>query len=68
MIPKHALEIIEAIKQTEKKLSKWESGFLATVSIQAKQDRRLSDKQAKSLQDVYANVTGGGLYEDRQRI
>lgn len=68
MIPKHTLELIEAIKTTGKKLSKWESGFIATISIQAKQDRRLTDNQAKALQTVYANVTGGGLYQDRKRV
>lgn len=68
MIPKHAIELIQAIKATGKALNKWENGFVATVNIQAKQDRRLTDKQAKSLQSIYTNVTGGGMYQDREFI
>ncbi len=68
MIPKHALELIQAIKDTGKKLLPKDNGFLASVSIQAKQDRRLTDKQAQYLQDIYAKVTGGGTYQERQYI
>lgn len=60
MIPKHSLEIIQAIKDAGKKLSKWESGFIATVSIQSKQNRLLTDKQSQTLQNIHANITGEG--------
>lgn len=68
MIPKHSLELIQAIKTVGKNLSTKENGFLASVSIQAKQDRRLTDKQANYLQDIYAKVTGGGPYQDKEYI
>lgn len=66
MIPKHALQLIEAINT--KKLSKAESGFISSVSIQAKQDRRLTDKQSKYLQDLYTKSVGGGQYANREYI
>lgn len=68
MIPKHALELHRAIKATGKKLSTKDSGFLSSISIQAKQDRKLTDSQTKYLQDIYAKVTGGGMYQDKEHI
>ncbi len=68
MIPLHAKQLIDAIKSTGKKLGKFEEGFIASVSIQTKQDRRLTDKQATVLQRIYGRVTGGGDYAERQDI
>lgn len=68
MIPKHTFDLIEAIKATGKKISKDDAGLIATCSIFAKQNRRITDKQSKWLQNIYANVTGGGQYEERQRL
>ncbi len=68
MIPVHALELVNAIRATGEKLSSKDNGFLAAVSIQARQGRMLTDKQSKYLQDIYAKVTGGGIQQPRQRI
>lgn len=68
MIPKHALELIQSIRSINEKLNPRDTGFIASVSIQAKQDRRLTDKQSKYLQDIYAKVTGGGQYQSREYI
>lgn len=68
MIPKNAITLIEAIKATGKRLPTLQNGFIATVSIQAKQGRYLTDKQAKYLQDIYARVTGGGDYQKKEFI
>lgn len=68
MIPKHALQLIEAIRSSGKKLTSKDNGFVASVSIQAKQDRLLTNTQAKYLQDVYAKTSGGGDYQSRGYI
>lgn len=68
MIPKHSLELIKAIKDTGAKLSTMEKGFIASVSIQSNQNRMLTDKQAKYLQDIYARVTGGGQHQPKEFI
>lgn len=68
MIPKHTLELIDAIKCTNKKLSKTDQGLVSTCSIFAGQGRKISDKQSKWLQDIYAKCTGGGPYEGKERI
>lgn len=68
MIPLHTKQIVDAIRATGKKLTKHDEGLVATCSIFAGQNRRITEKQAKWLQDVYAKCTGGGMYEDRERI
>lgn len=68
MIPKDTLALVDAIRATKKRLSKDEEGLVSTCSIYAKQNRLISDKQAKWLQDVYAKATRGGQYENRDRI
>lgn len=68
MIPKDAIILIDAIRETGKKLSTKDNGFIASVSIQAKQGRYLQPSQAKWLQDIYGKVTGGGDYQERQYI
>jgi hypothetical protein len=68
MIPKNTLILVDAIRATKKKLTKDDEGLVSTCSIYARQNRLISDKQAKWLQDIYAKTTGGGQYENRQRI
>lgn len=68
MIPLHTKQLVDAIRATKAKLSKDDEGLVSTCSIFAGQNRKISDKQAKWLQDVYAKATGGGQYEERQRI
>lgn len=68
MIPLHTKQLIDAIRATGKKLSKEDEGLLSTVSIFAKQGRLISDKQSKWLESIYARVTGGSIYQERQYI
>lgn len=68
MIPKDALILIDSIRATGKKLPPKDSGFISTVSIQAKQGRYLHPSQAKWLQDIYGKVTGGGDYQSKEFI
>lgn len=69
MIPKHAIQLIEATTAAgNDKLNRREVGFIASVSIQAKQGRRLTDKQAKYLQDLYARASGGGQYQSKEYV
>lgn len=57
MIPSQSIQLIQAIKDTGKKLPINETGFLSGVSIQAVQGRMLTPKQAQYLQDIYQKVT-----------
>lgn len=51
MNPVDAKHLITEIKKS--KLSKWESGFVSSVSIQADQGRYLTSLQASKLQQIY---------------
>ena len=68
MIPKHCLQLVEAIEATGKRLLPKDQSFLTSVTGQAKTGRRLTEKQAKYLQDIYAKTHGGGDYVTRERI
>lgn len=52
MTSKDALILIDEIKKS-KKLPKWDGDFVASISIQAKQGRKLSLLQSNKLQEVY---------------
>lgn len=67
MIPKNALTIIQAIKDTRKKLPINDSAFLSNVALQAVQGRMLTEKQAKYLQDVYQRVTDIPLINGKRK-
>lgn len=68
MIPLHAKQLIEAVKATGKRLTKMEEGFVSSISIQSGQNRLLTQKQAKYLQDIYSKVSGGGQYANKEFI
>lgn len=68
MIPRDALALINEINKFKNKLSKTETGFIASVSIQARSNRLLTQKQSKFLESLYAKATGGGVYQDKQYI
>lgn len=68
MIPKATLALLEEIKKSNKKLTKPEEGFLATVSITAKQNRLITERQGKWLEIIYRKCSDGGQYAERQFI
>lgn len=68
MIPKHAIELINAIRQSNQKLSTWERKFLKSVENQAQYDKMLTKTQSLVLEKIYAKVTGGGVYQSREKI
>lgn len=61
MIPQNAIDLINEIKKTDKKLDKWEQGFISSVSIQAQQGRYLQPKQSAKLQEIYRKSQSGTI-------
>lgn len=57
MIPKHAQILIDYIKATEKKLTSFETGLIATCNIFIKQNRLITDKQGEALEKCYRRVS-----------
>ena len=64
MTPHEARILGEEIKKLKPNLVEWEKGFLGNVYNYAK----ISNKQARILQEMYAKATGGGQYERRQYV
>lgn len=68
MIPSQAQALLDEIKKTGKKFPINESGFLASITVQVKANRLLTEKQAKFLQDIYSKAVGGSSYQPREYI
>lgn len=64
MTSQDALALIAEIKKLNLKLNDWEKGFLGNILIH----RKISNKQAKILCDMYAKFTGDGNFQRRQYI
>ncbi len=56
MIPKHAVQLIEAISNAEKEPDKWSKKFIKSILGLIQQDKRLSQKQGDKLQEIYRRL------------
>lgn len=65
LIPKHAIQLIAAIRSAKGKRSPWEKKFLVSVQNQAKNDQCLTDAQSKVLQEIYRNSQNNRQYQNR---
>lgn len=65
LIPKDCLILIEEIENSGRKLSRWEKGFVASVKIQAKQNRVLLGTQSTKLQEIYRLSQNGRNREEK---
>jgi hypothetical protein len=54
------LSMIEDCEQRESKLTEWEAGFLDSIRGWIEQDKRLSAKQADTLDKIWERVTSEG--------
>lgn len=54
-----AIQLIEAIQESQKPLTKWEEDFLQSIEEQLDNGDRLSDKQSDALQKIYRKSQGG---------
>lgn len=54
--------LLKEIKDSGKKVSKWEKDFLASVRALVKEKKYLSKAQGSKLQQLYRKSQGGGLY------
>lgn len=66
MLYRDALMLIEAIKRHGYKPNGWEANFIR--SIEVFQPETLTYKQTRTLEIIYAKASGGGQYQQRQRI
>lgn len=56
LLPNNALALLKEIKESSRALNKWEKGFIASVSIQAKQGRYLNTQQADKLNQIHQSL------------
>jgi len=47
--------------------SDWESDFLTSLSKQIDERKFISQKQSSKLEDIYAQKSGGGQYQNKVR-
>jgi hypothetical protein len=59
--PKHVRETLEywitTIQEEGKRVTKWESDFVASLADQLEENGRLSERQIDILEKIYANRT-----------
>ncbi len=65
MTLKDSLIIINEIKKLNPKLNEFEQNFLLSIE---QNNKTLSKKQESVLLNIYAKVTGGGIYQNREVI
>ena len=57
-----AMILIDYIRKSNYKLNDWEKQFIPQVELHY----RVSNKQAKCLEGIYAKSVGGGRYQGRR--
>jgi len=64
MTPQEAKTILDYINKAGYKPNEYEKGFLGNILNHSK----ISLKQQRLLFSIYAKATGGGIYQQRQKI
>ena len=67
MICKDALLLIQSIRGHGYKPNDWEKKFMESIELMMP-DKRLSYKQTRAVEYIYAKATGRGIYQRIQRI
>ena len=68
MIPKHAQELLDEIYRLGYTPRGKEVGFIRSVKSYIERDGQITPDMDKWLNDIYVRASGGGRYQNKERI